>query len=248
VHGSSLSGHRNGFCLPCWWGRFILLALLLQRRKGGMPMSDDRWADARRLEAWAGETRVNLIRAVALVAFYGHHLLNVYVFKDQSAGGVFHVEVTAIVIAWAAATGVLYTCLARRWVPPALKFVATAWDLVLVTALVIVSPDGPRSPLIFLYFVVVAAAPLRLSLPLVQFATLGAWAAAAVAVGYYVFFRVGTEAYYAEGSTSRLARPAEVIFLMSLGAVGLLGGQVVRQARRLVQGYPVRVEGPREAA
>jgi hypothetical protein len=212
-------------------------------------MSEDRWAEARRLEAWAGETRVNLIRAVALVAFYGHHLLHVYVFQDDpNARGVFHLAVTAVVLAWTAAVGVLYACLARRRVPPALKFVATAWDLILVTALVIISPEGPRSPLIFLYFVVVAAAPLRLSLPLVQFATLGSWAAAAVALGQYVSFRVGTEAYYAPGSTFRIDRTAEVLFLMSVGAVGLLGGQAVRQARRLVQGYPVRVEGPREAA
>jgi hypothetical protein len=211
-------------------------------------MSEDRWADARRLEAWAGETRVNLIRAAALVAFYGHHLLNVYVFRDDTAGGTFHVEVTAIVVAWTVSVGILYACLARRWVPPALKFVATAWDLALVTALLTVSPDGPRSPLVFLYFVVVAAAPLRLSLPLVQFATLGAWAAALVAVGQYAFVRVGSEAYYAPGSPYRMARTAEVIFLMALGAVGLLGGQSVRQARRLVQGYPVQVEGPKEAA
>jgi hypothetical protein len=212
-------------------------------------MSDDRWADARRLEAWAGETRVNLIRAVALAAFYGHHLLNVYVFKDDpAAGGAFHLAVTAIVIAWTAAVGILYACLSRRRVPPALKFVATAWDLVLVTALVVVSPEGPRSPLVLLYFVVVASAPLRLSLPLVQVATFGAWAAALVALGHHVYFRVGSEAYFAPGSTHRISRTAEVIFLMSLGAVGLLGGQMVRQARRLVQGYPVRVEGPREAA
>ena len=35
-------------------------------------MSDERWADARRLESWAGEARVNLIRAAALLVFYGH--------------------------------------------------------------------------------------------------------------------------------------------------------------------------------
>jgi hypothetical protein len=212
-------------------------------------MSEDRWADARRLEAWAGETRVNLIRALALVVFYGHHLLHVYVLGDDpDARGVFHAEVTAIVIAWAAAVFALYVCLSRRWVPPVLKFVATFWDLVLVTALVIVSPEGPRSPLLFLYFVVVATSSLRLSLPLVYAATLGAWAGALVFMGYYVFLRVGREAYYAADSRFRVSRTSEVIFLLALGAVGLVAGQVVRQARRLVEGYPVKVEEPREAA
>lgn len=212
-------------------------------------MPDDRWENARRLEAWAGETRVNLIRAVALVVFYGHHLLNVYVFKNAAAGGLFHVKVTAIVIAWAAAAGALYFSLSRRWLPPALPFVATAWDLAMVTALIVVSPEGPRSPLIFLYFPVVAASALRLSLPLVWAATLGAWAAAAIALGYWVFIRWGTEAYYANQAPDhpRIDRAAEVIFLLALGTVGLFAGQAVRQARRLVLGYPVIVE-EREAA
>jgi hypothetical protein len=235
----------------------MLPSPLLQRRKGDNAMSEDRWADARRLEAWAGEARVNLIRALALVVFYGHHLLHIYVLEpnDLNARGVFHAEVTAIVIAWTAAVFALYICLSRRWVPPALKFVATFWDLLLVTALLMVSTQtqpppeaGPHSPLVLLYFPVLATAPLRLSLPLVRAATLGAMAAALVMMGHYVFLKVGSNDYYAPGSTSRVAPTAEVIFLLSLGTVGLLGGQMVRQARRLVEGYPVQVEEPREAA
>jgi hypothetical protein len=194
-------------------------------------MSTDRWADARRLEGWAGEVRVNLIRAVALVAFYGHHLLNVYVFgNDPTLRGDYNAAVSAVVLGWAAAVFALYYCLSRRWVPPALKYVATAWDLTLITALLIASPDGPRSPLILLYFVVVAAAPLRLSLRLVQLATFGAMFAALVQLGHYVFVRVGRDAYYADRAenTVRIARSSEVVFFFALGACGLLAGQVVR--------------------
>jgi hypothetical protein len=211
-------------------------------------MNDPRWEDARRIEAWAGETRVNLIRAIALVIFYGHHLLHVYVLRDDpAAGGAFHASVTAVVVAWSVAVFVLYACLSRRWVPPALKYVAVGWDLLMVTMLVVVSPEGPRSPLMFLYFPVVATAPLRLSLPLVYAATVGAMAAAAIALGQYVFVQVGTTDYYADSSPYRIARTAEIIFLLCLGTVGVLGGQVVRQARRLVHGYPVTVEEPAEA-
>jgi hypothetical protein len=214
-------------------------------------MSTDRWADARRLEGWAGEVRVNLIRAIALVAFYGHHLLNVYVFADDpSLKGDYNAAVTAVVIAWAAAVFALYYCLSRRWVPPALKYVATVWDLALITALLIANPDGPRSPLIFLYFVVIAAAPLRLSLRLVQVTTFSAMLAALLLLGQYVFVRIGRDAYYAEGAekTVRIARSSQVVFFLALGACGLLAGQVVRQARRLVEGYPVTVEETQEAA
>jgi hypothetical protein len=123
-------------------------------------MNTQRWEDARRVEAWAGEVRVNLIRAAALVAYYGHHLLNVYVIHPEveSLRGKFNILVTAVVLAWAAAVFVLYFCLSRRLVPPALKYVATGWDLAMITALLMIG-DGPHSALIFLYFLVIAADP-----------------------------------------------------------------------------------------
>ncbi|HZY85624.1 MAG TPA: hypothetical protein VFE78_12390 [Gemmataceae bacterium] len=212
-------------------------------------MSAERWADAQRLEGWAGEARVNLLRAAAVVAFYGQHLLNLYAFHDDlgfadpAQRGWFHAAVSAVVLGWALAVFVLYVCLSRRWVPPALKYVATFWDLALVTALLCLSPDGPRSALIFLYFAVLAASPLRLSLRLVQVTTFATWAAALLMLGYYVFVRVGADRYYAAGSPYRVARGSEIIFLLATGVCGLFAGQVVRQARRLVEGAPVTVRG-----
>jgi hypothetical protein len=213
-------------------------------------MNDDRWADARRLEAWAGEVRVNLLRALALVVFYGHHLLDVYVYgRDPSPeAAIFHAEATAIALAWTGAVVVLHMCLTRRWVPPGLKYAATFWDITMISALLIANPDGPHSALVFLYFVVLAAAPLRLSLPLVYATTFGIMLAATLVLGHYVFYRVGREAYYAADSLYRVARSGEIIFLLAVGAAGLFAGQVVRQARRLVRGYPVLVQGPKEAA
>src|SRR4051794_39481292 len=121
--------------------------------------------------------RVNLVRLLALIAFYGQHLLNVYFSRGDSAlTGAFHLAVTALCIAWSIVALMLYVCLSRRWVPPGLKFAATAADLVLITALLTLS-GGPRSPLLVLYFLVIGAAALRLSLGLVYAATLGAVAA-----------------------------------------------------------------------
>jgi hypothetical protein len=215
-------------------------------------MTTQRWEDARRLEAWAGEVRVNLIRAVALVAFYVHHLVNAYLIPhDQPytevVRGKYHILVTAVVLAWAGATFVLYYCLSRRLVPPALKYVATLWDIAMISALLLIG-QGPRDPLIVLYFVVIAAAPLRLSLPLVYVATLSAMAAATLVLGHYVFVEIGFENYYRADFGGRVARTTEVIFLLSLATAGLLAGQMVRQARRLVDGYPVRVNDTREVA
>jgi hypothetical protein len=213
-------------------------------------MSTDRWADARRLEAWAGEGRVNLLRALSVIVFYGHHLYRTYL-APQDLGltpeerARYHLAVTAIVLAWILEIFVLFLCLSRRWVPPALKYLASFSDLILVSALLIANPAGPHSPLVFIYFAVVAAAPLRLSLRLVQATTFGAMLAAVLMMGYYVYFRIGSEVYYQPGSEVRVSHTAEVLFLLALGLCGLFAGQSVRQARRLVEGYPVVVEEPR---
>jgi len=114
---------------------------------------------------------------------------------------------------------------------------------------VLASPEGPRSSLMLLYFVVLAAAPLRLSLPLVWFTTLGALLCAVIVLGQYILIRVGWTSYFApDMKTTRIPWVSEVLFGLALGTVGLLAGQMVRQARRLVQGYPVRVQAEKEAA
>ncbi len=197
--------------------------------------ADPAWNAAQRLEGLAGEVRVNLIRLVALVAFYGHHLVNVFVVRDNpSLQGAYHTVVTSLVLAWALAVLVIHYCLMRRWLPSVLKYVVTAWDILLITTLLMVSSDG-RSMLAVLYFLVIVAAPLRLSLPLVWMATLGAMAGYAFFLGYVRWqLQMPPE--------QRLSRPQQIVFLLALGAAGLLAGQFVRQCRRLVRGAPVPVE------
>lgn len=207
---------------------------------------DDRWADARRIEAWAGEVRVNLIRLAAIVVFYGYHLINVFLVPgNETLRGAYHATVTTLVMAWAAAVMLLYFCLSRRYVPPGLKYAATIWDLFLITGLIAFTRDKPTSPLLALYFVVIAASALRLSLRLVYVATFGAIAAYLFLLGFYAFWVVGAEAYYSNPEL-RIPRSHEVIFILSLGASGICAGQVVRQACRLVEGYPVTVAEPEE--
>ena len=200
----------------------------------------DRWEDARRIESWAGETRVNLIRLAAIIGFYGNHLVQVHLLKDdQAVTGSFHGAVTTVTMAWALEVLALHVCLSRRYVPEALKYVATTCDLVLVTALLVIAAT-PRSMLAVLYFLVIAAAPLRLSLRLVYVTTLGAMAAYILFLGYYKYFVAGLERYAAD--PERLTRTNQAIFVHALGAAGLLAGQAVRQARRLVEGYLVAVD------
>jgi hypothetical protein len=201
--------------------------------------NDDHWNDACRIESWAGEVRVNLIRLAAILVFYGHHLVNVYLVRDDPAiSGAYHTAVTALVLTWSVVVLALYFCLSRRWVPPALKYVATACDLLLITALAALTGD-PKSSLPTLFFLVIGAAALRLSLPLVYAATFGA-------IAGYLFFLGYVRFWLQLAESERLSRPNQVIFVLALGAAGIVAGQMVRQARRLVAGYPVAVEEPKE--
>jgi hypothetical protein len=196
--------------------------------------TQEQWEDIQRIESFAGEVRGNLIRLAALLVFYGHHLLNVYLFRDDPGlTEAYHTSVTALVVTWALAVVVVHVCLARRWMPPALKYVVTVWDLLLITLLLMLGGD-PHSTLAVLYFLVIVGAALRLSLPLVYMATLGAMAAYLVFLGYVRFWLELPE-------TQRLARPQQVVFLLALGAAGILIGQVVRQVRRVALGNPVQV-------
>jgi len=198
-------------------------------------------SESTRIEVWAGEVRVNLIRLAAILVFYGYHLVNVCLLSDDpTVAGQFHVAVSALVLAWSIAVVLLYFCLSRRWMPWQLKYIATGWDILLVTALLAVSAT-PTSPLVVLYFLIIGAAPLRLSLGLVYAATLGSMGAYIVFVGYYAFFLIGAERYYNDAAL-RIPRTHEVILVLALGAAGIIAGQIVRQSRRLIAGYPVTLD------
>ena len=148
-------------------------------------MKDDRaWSDAQRLESWAGELRLNLIRLLAIAAFYAYHLLDAYVLRDDPAvRGDYHTLISVVTFAWAVGALTLQLYLLNRWVPAALMYVATAWDLVMITAVLMIGRD-PATLLTVLYVLVVAAAALRLSLPLIYAATLGAMVAFLFFHGY----------------------------------------------------------------
>jgi hypothetical protein len=79
---------------------------------------------------------------------------------------------------------------------------------------------------------VIAAAALRLSFGLLYLAALGSMAGF---MGVQAYARFWLQLPDAE----RLSRPQQFVVLLALGVAGLLAGQFVRQARRLVLGYPV---------
>jgi len=187
---------------------------------------------ARRVEAWAGEVRVNLVRTIALVTFYGYHLIDVYLSRDDPTyTPAYRTSVTAVVVGWAGVILIAYAILRPGRLPPALPYFTVAADAVLTASLVTVS-GGPRSPLVLLFLLLVGAAPLRLSRPVVYVSTAAAVLGYLATLGHYIFVRTGATAYYADRA-ARISRPQEVVTVLALLTAGLLAGQIVRQSHRL---------------
>jgi hypothetical protein len=201
------------------------------------------WFIVGRWQEYEGEARANLLRIVAVGAFYTVELLRFYGFENTDAEQLpFHRQATAIAVAWTLVGLAVMLCLRLRIFPAALKYASTACDLVLLTALAALG-GGPNSPLVFGYFLIIAMAALRFRLRLVWFATIAGM------LGYWLL--VGLE----DAKTSRwfdaehAVRPAtQLLTLLSLALTGIVIGQVVRRVRGMASDYAQRLAVAEKAA
>ncbi len=205
------------------------------------PASTDRqWFIVGRWQEYEGESRANLLRIVAIAAFYVVELINRYgldlgfIEVPRIRDAPFHHAVTALAVAWTmAALGVLLS-LRLQFFPTSLKFVSTACDVMFLTAILTVA-DGPRSPLVLGYLLVIALATLRLQLPLLWFATAGSMAGYVFLLGHAKWFREAT----------RVPRYHQLIVLLAVLLTGVMLGQVVRRVRWIAEDYANRLEASR---
>lgn len=197
-------------------------------------------------EAWAGELRVNLIRIVAIALFYGRHLIE-WAMADKNAAvrGQYHVTVTLAVIVWSFEAAVLHAWLLRRRYDPWLKYFAVLWDAIMITFLCVVG-GGPGTPMLLLYFALIASTPLRVSIRLVYVATASAMLGYLFMLGHYAWYEIGFHRYYASPEL-RIPRNQEAITLLAMLVCGLFAGQVVRQMHRQTSGQAAELSA-REAA
>ena len=199
---------------------------------------DRQWFIVGRWQEYEGEARANVLRIIGIAAFYVVELVNYHGLQlgffemPKVVEKPFHQAVTALAVVWTmVALGVLL-CLSQRIFPAVLKFVSTGCDVVLLTGVLLVA-DGPRSPMVIGYFLVIALATLRFNLPLVRMATVGSMA------GY--LFLLG----YARWFTQRdlhVPRYHQMIFLLALALCGIVLGQVIRRVRGLAEEYATRLE------
>jgi hypothetical protein len=183
-------------------------------------------------EQWRGEWRVNWVRTAALIALYGQHVFSARVLHDPTITPEFDRAATVICAAWFMAILGIHYALWRRWLPPYLKYGAALWDLTMC-GIIMSYGDGPRSSLLILLPVVVAASAVRLSKAFVWFSTVGAWLCYLAILAHYAWFQVGFDKYYSTPDL-RIPRTQQIVTLLVIGAAGLLAGQSVRQVQRVI--------------
>ncbi|MEW4451357.1 hypothetical protein AB1L30_01610 [Bremerella sp. JC817] len=199
-------------------------------------VADRQWFIVRRWQAYAGELRALVIRAVSVVVLYGFHLVSHFgeTPEVQETFAEMHRRLTIISVLMLVVSLLTLLLILKRVLPGWLAFLTTAVDLLAVTA-VIASTGGPmRSALMGGFFLVIAMAGLRFDLRLVWFATLGSMAGFMAAVGIQ------------DPSWFDADHVVPVIYqqgmLVCLAATGLVIGQIVRLSRPLAEEYHARVE------
>src|SRR6266496_6232249 len=197
------------------------------------------WHIVGRWQEYEGEGRANLLRLIAVTAFYAVELAHYYglhlVFIDIPAGGAtrrFHLAVTMLVVVWAMLCLGVFLARKQGYFPAGLKFVSTGCDLVLLTS-VLALGEGTKSPLVLGFFIILMLACLRFQLPLIWFATLGA-------VGCYAFL-LGYARWMDE--SQRVPRYQQLLTLVGLALAGIILGQVIRRVKHLAEDYARRLAG-----
>jgi hypothetical protein len=208
------------------------------------PPADRHWHIVARWQEYEGEARANLLRIAAIGCFYAVELLDYHGLKlgnftfPSIVDRKFHELVTGLALAWALTALAVLVLQKNRIFPAALKYGTTAADLFFLTW-VLVLADGPKSPLVVGYFLIIVLAALRFSLWLVRFAAVGAVA------GY--LFILGQGKWFSEPPRT-VPRHDQLIMVIALALTGVILGQIVRRAARMAEDYAARRATEKNAA
>jgi hypothetical protein len=212
----------------------------MEARTAETARADRQWFIVGRWQEYAGEARANLLRIAAIGAFYAIELVNYHGVDlgplqiPAAAGETFHEFATALAVAWTMVALATMLCLRAQVFPAALKYVTTACDIILLTTLT-AAADGPRSPLVVGYFLVIVLSTLRFQLRLVWCATLGSMAGYLCLLGYARWFA---------GPDRELSVPRyqQLIVLVAMALAGIVLGQVIRRVRAMALEFAERLE------
>ena len=195
-------------------------------------VEDRQWFIVGRWQEYEGEGRANLLRIIAIGVFYAIELVN---FRNGNVTEEFHRAITALAVAWTMVALATLLCLRRQIFPAGLKFVSTICDLLFLSGVLIIA-DGPQSPMVIGYFLIIVLATLRFSLRLVWLATLGSM------IGYvYVLGATHPDWFGSDVRNFVVPRYAQATLLAGLALTGVILGQVIRRVRSLAEQYAERI-------
>jgi hypothetical protein len=198
------------------------------------------WFIVGRWQEYEGESRANLLRIIAVGAFYIVELLRFYVFEKANPEHLaFHRQATAVAVAWTMVALAILLCLRLRIFPAALKYASAGCDIVLLTAVASLNHPGPFSPLVTGYFVIIALAALRFSLGLVWFSTVGSM------LGYWSLVGLVDKKWF--DADHAVPPTVQLITLLSLALTGIVIGQVVRRVKDMAHDYAERIAAEKAA-
>lgn len=193
----------------------------------------DAWAGVQRIEGWTGESRVNMIRLAAVIGFYLNHLYHLGSHGQAEGLMRYHMLVTLLSFAGGVAAFELGRMLRARYFPPWMPYATMLWDTLLVTSIALLG-NGPLSPVVLLYFIILAGSPLRLSRRFVVVTWCAVFAGYNFLLGHQLQYRPDVRVPHDE---------IHVVYL-SMVFTALMAGQSVRQARRISDGHAVVLQGP----
>jgi hypothetical protein len=193
------------------------------------------WHIASRWQEYEGEMRSALLRSILVAIFYAVQLVH-FLSLPQIADSdrMFHRQVTFSAVAWLFLSLAVFIALKGGFMPPFLKYVTTAIDLALVTLLAWLG-HGSSSPLVMALFLVLVLSAIRFRIGLIWFASLGAMTC------YMILVASTDKTWFDRDHTTPILTQA--ITLCSMGATGMVLGQIVRASRTMATAFLSRAEG-----
>ena len=205
--------------------------------------ADRSWYIVGRWLEYEGESRANVLRLIAIAAFYVIELINYHGLRlgliemPQVVDRKFHFTVTSLAAAWTMVGLIVLYCQSHHFFPWLLKYVSTALDVIFLT-FVLAAASGPQSPLLVGYFLLIALSALRFNLPLVWFTTLSSMAGYLVLTGYAKWY----------AAELRVPRYHQLITLLAMAFLGIIVGQIIRRVRGIAVDYAQRSVSEKEDA
>jgi membrane-bound ClpP family serine protease len=204
--------------------------------------AERQWFIVGRWQEVEGEARANLLRIVAIGVFYSIELIAssgyapTWLQLGPAVAPQAHQVITAVAVAWTLLALGVHVLLREQIFPPALKYITTAGDILLLTLILMVA-YGPRSAMVVGYFLIIVLSGLRFQLRLVWCATVGTLAAYLFLLGYAKWF-----APAASRSEMLVPRYHQLVMLTALALTGIMLGQILRRVKSLAADYAARLD------